>query len=173
MDAGHVASLGHRPEEILLNAWNGSSFAGVDSILDTLSNDLSKTEHQRRAFPSVQYFHPADRSRSSEAMLAMLDDAVTLWTHGVAQAARPAPAALQSARRAVRDYLQVLRDGPISPSDDPPPPPPDLGPLRAAGIPTVADADFAQRLEELEEHRRMLLAVVRSDAWEWHDAGGR
>lgn len=43
----------------------------------------------------------------------------------------------------------------------------DLDKFREADIPTVSGEEFDEALENLDERRRRLLAVVYADAWNW------
>ena len=46
---------------------------------------------------------------------------------------------------------------------------PDLSALRAAGISTVSDDEFAAAVDDLSHRRRMLLGLVGNDGWNWED----
>ena len=99
----------------------------------------------------------------------MLDDALSLMQHGVVAEQRPDPAALTSARSAVRSFMDdTMQASSIKPAPDAPPPP-SLEPLRAQGIRTVDDGTFLAAVSRLEDRRRTQLGLVRGDGWTWED----
>ncbi|MEX0650455.1 MAG: two pore domain potassium channel family protein, partial [Actinomycetota bacterium] len=65
--------------------------------------------------------------------------------------ARPHPAVLDDVRHAIGQLVE--RATGEAPNTDPRPAP-TLGALRDAGIPTVDDDTFQQRVDDLIEHRR-------------------
>jgi hypothetical protein len=98
--------------------------------------------------------------------VAVFDETLTVLRFGVPPEARPEPVLVQSARSATENYLETLNNAFIDPGDEAPPPP-DLDRLRAAGIPTVPEREYADALADLEPRRRKLLGVVTADAWHW------
>lgn len=167
--ASQVTGMGSSAEELVRNAWNGRDFHTLDQSLTAVSTQLSGVTQRYLAYPALKYFHEANASDSLAVALAVLDDSLTLLRYGVSPEARPNVASLHSARSAVQTYLGTIHSTFAGRSEDAPPPP-DLNALRAIGVPTVSDAEFADAVEQLAERRRLLLGFVLKDGWRWSDA---
>ncbi|MDP8958526.1 MAG: hypothetical protein M3N51_04840, partial [Actinomycetota bacterium] len=76
---------------------------------------------------------------------------------------------LRRARRAVGQLLLTLKSSFIE-ANPQPPPGPTLEGLRRLGAPTVPDSEFVAAVDRLVDRRRLLLAFVKSDGWDWQDA---
>jgi hypothetical protein len=164
--ANGVSGLGSRGEEIVRTSWDGEEFRGLDVPLSDLSSQLDTLTENHKAYPILHYFHSGQRDRAPVTSAAVLDDALTLFRFGVAESDRPSDTVVKNARSSVSSYLETLRHSFIEPADRSPPPP-DLERLRAAGIPTVSDEAFDDAVEDLDERRQTLLALVESDARQW------
>jgi hypothetical protein len=164
--ASQVSGLGRSAEEFVVHAWDGASFRLIELQLLSLVEQLGQVTTQNQAFPMLHYYHAAREKLAMAPAVAILGEALVLLECGVAEAVRPSPSVLCVAQQIIRDYLDTLRSAYISPARDLPPSP-DLGRLRAAGIPVVADEQFAAAIASMEERRRLLLDGVRDEAWEW------
>ncbi|WP_137288150.1 potassium channel family protein [Natronorubrum halophilum] len=166
--ASGVTGLGERSEAFVRAGWNGDDeeFRGLDLPLESLSTQLSLLADQHKAYPILHYYHSERGTRASAIAVPILDEALTLFRHGVSADARPNPALVENARSSVDSYLDTLGTAFIDPADEVPPEP-ELERLREEGIPTVDDEELADALESLTERRRKLLGVVRADAWYW------
>lgn len=163
--AASVTGIGGRPEDFVIHAWNGRDFHSLDVTLNSLSSQLAVLADQHKAFPVLHYFHAAERTDSPAVAVAVLDEALTIVDVGVPDVGRNG-VTFRSARSSVDSYLSTLRSAYLSPADQAPPVP-ELEPLRAAGIPTIDDREFQQRIDAFAERRRTLLGVVRGDVWQW------
>lgn len=116
--------------------------------------------------PALHYFHTKERSRSLALSIVALDEAITLLKYGVYGDCRPDPASLNTARRACSAFLKTLKSDYIEPDDCEPKLIP-LELLRREGIPTVEDVTFHQATKYINKRRRLLLALVQNDGWNW------
>ncbi|MCU4742033.1 potassium channel family protein [Natronoglomus mannanivorans] len=165
--ASDVTGLGRRSEAFVRAGWaDEDEFRGLDLPLESLSTQLSLLADQHKAYPILHYYHSEQADRASAVAVPILDEALTLFRHGVTDDAQPNPTLVENARASTDSYLQTLDTAFVEPADDVPPPP-NLDRLREEGIPTVDDEEFGETLEELRERRRKLLGVVRADAWQW------
>lgn len=167
--ATQATSLGGTPEEFVLTAWDGAGFPALPALLVTLAGQLGKVSEEHQAYPILHFYHASTGRKAPAVAIAVLDEALTLLAHGVAPDRRPPAVALRTARAAVGDYLQTLAAAYVTAADDVPPAP-SLALLRSAGIPTVSDAEFQGSLASLEGRRRLLLGMVRAEAWPWPPA---
>ncbi|MFN2557955.1 MAG: hypothetical protein ABR592_14020 [Nitriliruptorales bacterium] len=80
----------------------------------------------------------------------------------------PLPHSVTATRRAIARFLENLQQFPEEEAEVPPAP--SFKPLIREGAPTVKEKTFAADVERLEDHRRLLLAIVREDGWTWEEA---
>jgi len=167
--ASQIHGLGGSADEFVLSGWNGRDLHGLDRQLNDLSSQLSRLTEQYLAYPVLQYYHAAGVRKSPVKAVAILDDALTLMSLGVDEAARPNGADLTSARSAVTSFMDdTLEAAAIAPAPDPPPHP-RLQTLAGRGIPTVDEARYLQQTTALDDRRRTLLGLVHGDGWNWSD----
>lgn len=164
--ASGVHGLGSTGPEVVRTSWNGEAFEGLDAPLHHLATQLNTLTSNHKAYPVLHYFHSRGVESAPAIGITVFDEALTLLRFGVTESVRPTPTALRDARAAVENYLGTLHKAFVEPADETPPPP-DLTSLRTADIPTVTDGAFAAALADLEERRRLLYGLVKSDARRW------
>jgi hypothetical protein len=168
--ASGVTGLGESAEEFVLSGWDGQSFHALDRPLGSAASELDRLADQHRTYPILHYYHSERAEAAAAVAVAVLDEALTVLSFGVAEKARPNRAILKSARSSVRSHLRTLVEAGIAPAERPPPSP-DLARLAAAGVPVVSETTFTHALGDLAERRRKLLGVVAADARGWPPAG--
>jgi hypothetical protein len=165
--AVYITALGRTPHEILLRAWNGSSFGVLPDHLVALTLPMLEVGQGHLAYPVLHCVHSSTRETALAPSVAVLDEAITLFA-GVCPEQRPDKGAFYPLRQAIAEFLSTLAEAHLEPRGDPPPPP-SLDPLREAGITTVKDEEFRLALETLADRRRLLLGLVEEEAWRWED----
>jgi hypothetical protein len=165
--AVYITALGRTPHEILLRAWNGSSFGMLPDHLVGLTMPMMEVGQGHLAYPVLHCVHSSTRETALAPSVAVLDEAITLFA-GVCPEQRPDKGAFYPVRQAIAEFLSTLAEAHLEPTGDPPPPP-SLEPLRKAGIVTVKDEEFALALESLIDRRRLLLGLVEEEGWCWED----
>lgn len=166
--AALISEMCKRPDAILMQAWDGGGFPGLEQELRDLRPKLSALAQQHLAYPVLHYYHSTDRNAALTPMVAVLDEMLTLLEHGVEHGKRPAAIGVQSLREAVSNYLDTLESAFIFPVEEPPPIP-SLFSLQQAGIPVAEESSFERALEKLEDRRRRLRALVQNDGWSWEE----
>ena len=164
--AATIAAMGERPDTALVRAWDGTGFGMLQHHLMSLGPQLALLTQRHLGYPVLHYFHSSDRKTAAAPMIAVLDELLTVLQFGVAEQARPPASVTEPFRAELTQFLDTLRSAFISPADAAPAIPA-LHRLREAGVPTVADEVFAQRLGEIAERRRLLVALVNNDGWDW------
>ena len=164
--ASDVTGLGERPEAFVRASWTDDEFRGVELPLESIADDLSLLADQHKSYPILHYYHSEASDRASAVAVPILDDARTVYRHGVDDAAEPNPTLVEDARSSVDSYLETLDTAFIEPADEVPPEP-DLERLHEEGVPTADDGEFEAAVADLSERRRKLLGVVEADAWRW------
>ena len=162
--AQYVLSLGSTPERVLTNAWTGNDFGALGQHLVALIPMLHLAGEHQLTYPAIAYFHSGREEASSSLSIAVLYDAVTLLRHGVAPEVRPDRATIEAMDRTAGAFLNTVGTQALAGGAEPLPPP-DLGPLRAAGLPTVSDASFAAAIAGDAERRRRLTGLLAHDGW--------
>jgi hypothetical protein len=159
--AAFISALGGQAHRIVVAAYDGGSVAYLETVLQQLTQSLILTAERHLAYPVLHFFHPPSAVTELRVQLAALDDALTLIQHGLApDVGRPHPDAISGARAAVAQLLQRAR-ATVGPEAQPL----DLGPLRQAGIATVDDATFRDRIATLQEHRSQVAAYLAESHW--------
>lgn len=161
-----VSGFGTQGTEIVRKGWDGEEFRGLDLPLNTYVSQLNTLTSNHKAYPILHYFYTPQVNQAPVIGIAVLDEALTLLRFGIREENRPDDIIIDNARLSVHIYLETLEAAFIEPANRPPPSP-DLSTLRDAGIPTVSDDEFAATLDDLDEHRRILLGLVESDARQW------
>jgi hypothetical protein len=164
--AGRIHSLGDAPVDVVLRAWDGSGFSGLDQHLPALAADLEHHTQRHLAYPVIHYFHATDRRTALGPAVAVLDEALLLLDRGVAPDVRPAPAILSPTRCTVGSLLDTLGRHFIAPASEAPPPAA-LGPLGGAQIPVVEQDTYLRAVARCERRRRLLLGLVGDGGWTW------
>ncbi len=165
--AVYITALGRTPHEILLRAWNGSSFGMLPDHLVGLTMPMMEVGQGHLAYPVLHCVHSSTRETALAPSVAVMDEAITLFA-GVCPEQRPDKGAFYPLRQAIAEFLSTLAEAHLEPKGEPPPPP-SLAPLRKAGIVTVKDEEFALALESLVDRRRLLLGLVEEEGWCWDD----
>ena len=161
----YISSLGETPEDVVCTGWRNGRFDGLEQHLVALTPMVHSLAERHLTYPVLQYFHSGRRERTSTALtLVVLDEALTLLRSGVEDDVRPEPAVLVPLARAVGWYLDTVEGALVT--DAPRAlPPADLGALRRAGIPTVADDTYRSCLDELTGRRCQLAALLVDEGW--------
>ena len=162
--AQYVLSLGATPEQVLTRAWTGDGFGSLTQHLITLTSMVQLAGERHLTYPALAWFHSVRAHAWSSVSIVVLHDTLLLLRHGVAESARPDPAAVGPLQTALDVLLETV-SGSFVTRDCPPLPGPDLGPLREAGIPTVDDGPFAAVVAAATERRRVLGALLADDGW--------
>jgi hypothetical protein len=165
--AVYITALGRTPHEILLRAWNGSSFGMLPDHLVALTPPMMEVGQGHLAYPVLHCVHSRTRETALAPSVAVLDEAITLFA-GVCPEQRPDKGAFYPLRQAIAEFLSTLAEAHLEPTGEPPPIP-SLDPLREAGIVTVNDEEFRLALETLVDRRRLLLGLVEEEGWRWED----
>lgn len=164
--ASNVSGLGSNGIEIVRTSWNGEEFEGLEVSLNTLATELNTLTSNHKAYPILHYFYSRQPQQAPASQIPALHEALTLLRFGVREQDRPSEMILKPAHASVDNYLGTLSSTFISSSDDTPPVP-ELTRLQDAGIPTVSNKEFEISIESLEERRRTLLGLVKSDVRKW------
>lgn len=165
--ASYIASLGRTPYEIVIGGWNGNNFSGITQHLVSLTPLLHTSGQHHLTYPVLHYFHSETRQSAAPPNIANLSQALLLLRQGVVLDARPDAALLEPLDRAIDVFLDTLHGARLTPNT--PLPLPDLDPLRRAGIPVVAEDDYATSDENSKNRRSLLDGLLADDGWEIED----
>ena len=164
--AVYIGSLGRSPDDIILRAWNGTDTSSLAPHLQSMTSMLALLGENHLTYPVLHYFHGIQRRRSVAASVAALDEALTILECGLQRGCSLDLPSLGAARESITSYLDTLKPALILPARDVPPAP-SLDNLRGMGVPVVDDALFAAALAVQSDRRRLLLALVRNEGWDW------
>lgn len=162
----YISALGGTPDDLLNRAWNGKDFGQLSQHLIVLTPMLTGMVESYLAYPILNYVHTPERSKSFVLSVVTLDEALTLLYYGVEKSCRPDKAALNPLRRASSAFLKTLKSAYVEPASENPTLPP-LALLRDQGIPVVSDQEFLEATKHFILRRKLLLALVKHDGWNW------
>ena len=165
-----ISCLGGTPDEILAKAWNGRNFGNLDQHLINLAPLIVGLGEKHLTYPVLHYFHTPLRSRCLPLSIVALDEAMSILQYAIPLEYRPDPAALFPVRRSCAAFLTTLKSDYIKPSQENPPLM-SLELLRRKGIPTLDDVIYAKAMKQIDNRRKLLLALVENDGWSWSAAG--
>lgn len=163
-----IDALGSDPHDVVERACVEGSFEGFERYLPSLLPELTRLGQQHLAYPILHYMHEMSVEACGPVKIAVLDEALTLLTHGLDPDHRPRRQAIEPVREAISSVLSTLTTAYIDTAGEAPPPP-SLEPLRRHGLPVVGDDAFHETLREHASRRRALLAFVQDDGWSWED----
>jgi hypothetical protein len=163
-----IHCMGNTPQQILINGWNGKNFDRLLKHDAEISNDVIQHSENHRAYPIIHYFHNSALKKSIIPSLAMLDEALSMLMHVVAEHARPDEKDLSLLRGSLDFYMEVLKqDQKIE--TDAMPEPPDWSELEQQGIPLKQGSLYTFNAhEDLKKRRRILAHLLLEDGWNWH-----
>lgn len=166
--AAKLAAMGTDAQDVLLTAWDGTSFGNLDLHLQALTTDLAALGQRQLAYPAIHYYHSQDWRTSLGPRLAVVDDAVSLLalmddTPGIPRSS------IVSLRRVITDYLDAVGETFLD-EGVPPPPPPATARLREARLLGLDEDGVAERFDRIADRRAWLHAYVCHDGWEWDEA---
>lgn len=163
-------TIGGSPEDMILSHWKDDDFKFLIDELYELEPLIFQLSQQHMAYPVIHYFHSTKRFESTSICLAMLDE-----TLSIIQSVRnrgledETSTKINSLRKAITYFLSTLRNSYINPGDDEPLVP-DLDYFNERNIPkAVDDNEIEESFRKQNERRKLLLAYVQSDAWQWKD----
>ncbi|HSK24125.1 MAG TPA: potassium channel family protein [Egicoccus sp.] len=160
--AARIEVMGGDAHALVANLYHDGSVAQFGALLPELTDRLLQTGERHLAYPILHYFHPRTVRTELRIQLAALDDAVTLVQSGLApEVGRPHPATLRAARSAIAHLLERAHVADAGAA-----PPLELDPLRAAGVPVVSDAAFADAVSGLADHRLRVAGYAAESKWQ-------
>lgn len=164
----YITTLGCSVEEILANHWNGKDFKLLEDPFKQLTNMVILHSQNHKAYSVLHFFHSSDKKEAFVLNLTNLDEVLSVLIHNIPQAHRPQNNILMGLRKAITSYLITLPEAFIKPSEEVPPLL-RLSKLEEKNIPVVQNKDTELAYDFLSKRRRLLLALIKDDGWEWDD----
>lgn len=163
----YITTLGCSIEEILLNYWDGHDFKQLEQPFINLTNLIILHTQNHKAYSVLHFFHTSDKKEAFVLNLTNLDEVLTILFHQIEQHQQPAHRISNGLRRAISGYLNALQAVSIKGKDLPPRHP--LDQLLKNNITLITGPSVDTVFEKLASRRKLLLALVKDDGWEWHD----
>jgi hypothetical protein len=164
----YITTIGCSVEEILVNYWNGSNFKELDKPFICLTDMIIRHGQNHKAYSVLHFFHTSDKKEAFVLNIANLDEVLTTLLHNIPEVSRPSTHALMGLRRAISSYLVTLPGVFIKPSEEIPPIQ-RLNKLEEMNIPVIQNKEIELAYTNLSCRRRLLLALIKDDGWEWDD----
>ncbi|WP_266205540.1 ion channel [Pontibacter kalidii] len=161
-----IASLGHSPQQMLLNNWNGTDFKQLEEHFDGLAQPVAKQGQLHLAYPLLHYFYNAEKSTALLPNLAALDEALTILLLYVSEDKRPSSQSMLPLRHALTtflDSLTTITPDPASLEE----PKLDIKQLVDSKV-TLLQPE-AKKIEQLRKRRKFLNAMLAYVGWRWDE----
>lgn len=161
-----VASLGHSPESILLNHWDGNSFVSLEKNLMDLKGKIALHGQLHLSYPILQYFQNNKKLTALLPNLMALDEALIILRYMVDEQKRPRNYILDPFRIIMDSFFDsFVRTSPVK--DTAEVPFIRLNELLNANIPLKTPSE--QQLAELNKRRLLLNKILESSGWYWEE----
>lgn len=170
--ACQIHTLGTTSQDMLLSAWDGQSFKSIEPYFQDLTASISLHAQRHFSYPVLHHFQSHTRRDAFPPQIATLSETVMLLRYFVSPELRPSEICLRSIDCAIDEYIRVVRSMYQHPDSDEAPTLPQLHKLHGRGIEMCEQAQIDDHIERRAEHRKMLLALVHSQAWDWQTAMG-
>lgn len=164
----YISTLGCSAEEILKNYWNGKDFKTLDQAFISLTTSIIQHTQNHKAYSVLHFFHTSDKKEAFVLNITNLDEVLTILLISVREELRPSLHAIMGLRRAISCYLNTLPEVFIKSSVEIPALQ-NLDRLKQLKIPILEEKDVFQAYDNISSRRRLLLALVKDDGWEWED----
>jgi hypothetical protein len=161
--AAYISALGSSPSEILRTGWNGTDFEGLDEHFVELTTRLTALRQQHLTYPIVHFFHTGNLVNSAPPNVANLAQALHLLAWGADPSVRMRASIVRPLERALDAFLDTLGPSRLPPAE--PVEPESLEELRCIGVPTVAEAEYADAEEPTRRRRAAVAGLLVDDGW--------
>lgn len=163
-----IASIGHSPQAMLLNNWNGEDFKMLETQFSNLAETIALQGQMHYAYPVLHYFHNNDKETALLPNLAILDEAVSLLLLYIPEEQRPGAQYLFPLRMALTSFLSSLTSTFIDPDDIDSVPPMKVDELQEKQGLYLLDPDMNQ-IKQLNYRRKTLKAMIENNGWYWDE----
>lgn len=164
----YITTLGCSTEDILMNYWNGKNFKELEQPFISLTGTIILHAQNHKAYTVLHFFHSSDKKEAFALNITNLDEVLSMLLNNIPASQQPSLNVLMGLRRAITSYLVTLPEAFITPGDETPPLP-GLSALEAKGIQLIQGKTADLAYEKIESRRRLLLALIKDDGWEWND----
>ena len=161
----HIHILGRNPNEILAR-YEHNNYEDLLKILENLEPSLLKLAQNHLAYPVIHYFHSTHTFESLPVKLVSLDEAMSVLLYKVDKKNIADIRMLDRAYRAMTYYLSTLANAFIEPENNEPVSP---NTTKLQNISENSSSRGTKDNRDLSERRKLLLAYLQSDGWDWND----
>jgi len=160
-----IHNLGKNPRQIL-ERYENDDFVELLERLKELEPLLLQLAQYHLAYPVIHYFHSVHLYESLPVKLVSLDETMSVLLYKVDSEKIEDIRSLERAYAAMTYYLSTLASAFIQPKDDEPERP-DTTYLQNAS--EVTSSRGTGHDKDLEKRRKLLLAYLQNDGWNWRD----
>lgn len=162
-----IAVLGNNPSHIIER---NSTYHDVTSLVDKLYDfreDIIKMGENHLTYPIIHYFHSTHKYESLQIYLVALDETLTCLLYSLKDLDDSNKRKLEELRQTLTFYLSTLDHAFIDPKDDEPEIP-EMNRHREKLV-ILEPEEIRQAFHNLGDRRKLLLAYLQNDGWQWAD----
>ena len=155
------------PEAAVIESWNGSSVASLETYLDSIGDKIIKLEHSLRLYPVLWDFRNQSHLAHVVMGLTRLYETLLLAECGLAKGSVDSGMARHVRRTLAGVQMRLLELAEVDPTSSDVPPPPHLSALEHAGLPVSRREVFLATVATHAEPRRRWHALMSAEGIDW------
>lgn len=164
----NLSSLGNSPQEIIINAWDGSNYSFFKLQLLNFCDALLEHNQNHKAYPIIHFFHNNVKDHSVIVQIARLNEAICILDNLVVPEFTIPAQELSSIKTALNNYIKVLKDVSNIESKKEPPNLALMHLLEERNM-VPSNVHEIKLSQDIQNNRAMFLALIEEDGWSWLD----
>ncbi|WP_298447488.1 hypothetical protein [uncultured Marinobacter sp.] len=161
-----ISFLGKTPQAVVARSFHQGGHQIFEGTLQTVTNDLMQCSEQRLAYPILDLFYCRQSQYSLGLQIAKLDEALSLLTFALQQAARLQPYLRANVQEVINQYL-YRTESKASKREVEVPPLSSTKFLAERQLPLLAAEEIDAGFESVRPRRLRLRNMVRGEGWRW------
>lgn len=155
------------PESAVVEAWNGTSVASLQTYLEGVADKITQLEHSLRLYPVLWDFRNQSHLAHVVMGLTRLYETMLLAECGLAEGSVDSGTVRHVRRALAGAQMKLMELAEVDGSSCDVPPPPNLMALEHAGLPIARREAFLATVARHAEPRRRWHALMSAEGIEW------
>lgn len=166
--ASIINNVGKSPKDFLLQLKTGDNFNNLSGLLSSFIQQVNSITQDHLTYPALHYFHSTTKNTAIAPAVAILDEALSILIISYPDKYKDISILIDPTRDAIDNLLATLKNSYIGPGDETPDIP-DLNSFYEHSFSNTLQHDIIKFYSSITERRRILLAYVKNNGWQWDD----
>ena len=166
--ASIINNVGKSPKDFLLQLKTGDNFNNLSGLLSSFIQQVNSMTQDHLTYPALHYFHSTTKNTAIAPAVAILDEALSILIISYPDKYKDISILIDPTRDAIDNLLATLKNSYIGPGDETPDIP-DLDSFYEHNFSNILPHDIIKFYSSITERRRILLAYVKNNGWQWDD----